>query len=149
LGGWLRVAAVRIAIDLGRKKRPETGLPDDAIVGLAGGRSPEDDLARGRQRDALQNAFAAALGRRTPEERTLLRLYYIDGVGVARLGALSGTHASTASRAIARARRAILDEVRAALAADFAMPASEIDSLLARAGSVDLTFQSFLKKSTG
>ncbi len=68
--------------------------------------------------------------------RTLLRYYYLDGVGVEELGRLYRVHASTVSRWLRSTREAILEQTRSQLAAMLVLKESEVESMLGLSGSL-------------
>jgi RNA polymerase sigma-70 factor (ECF subfamily) len=130
LRSWLRVAAVRVAIDL-RRQGVAAPLADAGSLELAAGTSdPELHLMRTRHRGAIEAAFRttlAGLGRR---ERTLLRLFFLDGLTTAQIGAVFKVDASTVSRWIAAARRTILAETRRRLVSEGGVAEGELTSVL-------------------
>src|SRR6185295_8871681 len=104
LGAWVRIAAVRTALSLRRKREPlplddDAGPPDPAVPLDVG-------LVRRRYARALRSAVQAAVEALPGEDRELLRQHFIEGMTVDRLGAMKGVHGSTISRRIARARGA-------------------------------------------
>jgi RNA polymerase sigma-70 factor (ECF subfamily) len=133
VAGWLKVAAVRLAVDEFRstKASPERSVDAEVLERLAPA-STEPELAylRARYQAAFEDALKQALTALTPQQRTLLRLYYVDGVGVEKLGTMSGVHGSTISRWIARARGTLLREARRLVGAALAISDSEYESLL-------------------
>jgi len=133
IAGWLKVAAVRLAVDEYRSTgaSPERPVDIEVLERLAPA-STEPELAylRARYQAAFEEALKQALTALTPQQRTLLRLYYVDGVGVEKLGTMNGVHGSTISRWIARARGTLLREVRRLVGATLAISNSEYESLL-------------------
>jgi RNA polymerase sigma-70 factor, ECF subfamily len=95
-------------------------------------------------RAALRDAIAAQPAR----TRAVLRLYYADGHGVEDIGRVYRVHASTVSRWLAKARLDILAATRASLVERLAASASEIDSVLGHAASVELNLSSVLRTGT-
>jgi RNA polymerase sigma-70 factor (ECF subfamily) len=133
LVGWLRVAAVRVALGERRKReaRPEARVEEEALEHLAPRTGdPEVGHLRDRYGREFDRALAAALASLEPDDRTLLRLYYVSSVGVEKLGTLHRVHASTISRRLARARRMLLDEARRLLRASLRVSPAELESLL-------------------
>jgi RNA polymerase sigma-70 factor, ECF subfamily len=146
LSAWVRVAAVRVGVELQRRVRHE--IPLDAVLELRTSLpAPERDLLKGRFRDDFSRAFHEALAGLPNRERVLLRLYYQDGLTVQQMGAVYAVNASTISRWLTRARTGIVDGTRKALAARLAMAEPEIDSLLDLAQSLELSLGNFLKAS--
>jgi RNA polymerase sigma-70 factor (ECF subfamily) len=132
IAGWLKVAAVRLAVDEIRSRAsPERSVDVEVLERLAPA-SAEPELAylRARYQAAFEGALKQALTALTPQQRTLLRLYYVDGVGVEKLGTMNGVHGSTISRWIARARGTLLREARRLVGANLAISDSEYESLL-------------------
>jgi RNA polymerase sigma-70 factor, ECF subfamily len=130
LGAWVRIAAVRTALDLRRAPKEALGAhgtpPDQAAVVT----HPEIDEIRRRYRQLLKSAVERALGSLPDDDRVLLRLHVIDGLGVAELGARHRVHGSTISRRITRIRGAVLAEARRLLSGDGALGESELSSVV-------------------
>jgi len=110
LGGWIRVLAVRVGLDLTRAQKLRGSL-EESILPEA---SPDPELlhARSRYRDQFQAAFAAAVLDLPIRERNLLRLHHLDGLSVDQIGRLYRIHRATAARHVARAREAVLESTR-------------------------------------
>jgi len=137
LGGWLRVAAVRLAIDLARSEKPEETLEDVLLAGDAGGAG-----IAARDRDVIREALRAAIAAQPSKSRTLLRFYYGEGLGVEELASLHGVHASTVSRWLATMREDIVAETRRQLAARLAT--SSVSSHLDLVHDLELSIASLL-----
>jgi RNA polymerase sigma-70 factor (ECF subfamily) len=131
LRGWLRVVAVREALQLLRARRREAPMPDDLadklVVGAAAMTSDE-------QR-AYKQAFATALGELTPRERNLLRQHYLHGATVDDLGALYGVHRATPARWIAQIRETLLRRTRQLVGAALRLTGTELDSAMDKLAS--------------
>jgi RNA polymerase sigma-70 factor (ECF subfamily) len=128
LRAWLRVVAVR---ETGRGREPRTAQSADELQNLAGNApDPELDYLRLRHRDDFRAAFASAIAALTPRERNVLRLYYLDGLGVQRIGDLHQVNASTVSRWLASIRESLFARTRAVLEERLRLTESEVDSLL-------------------
>ena len=130
LSGWLRVAALRVASNLRRGERPTQELDDaDGQQALAHA-APELVLLEQRFavpfRAALRDAFLGL----DPEERTVLKLHFWDGLTVEQLGPILGVSRATAGRRLIAARRA-LEAVTIDLLGDRTQaPPSELRSAL-------------------
>lgn len=119
LGRWLGVTATRTALNLvTRQKRNvplDDGASDDDL--LAAITDPELAILRERYReDVLASLRAAFDALAEPRDRNLLRLYYVDRVGVEQLGEMFGVHASTVSRWLAALRSQLADDTQERLA---------------------------------
>jgi RNA polymerase sigma-70 factor (ECF subfamily) len=146
LGRWLGVAAMRTALNLTRRDRRETPLPGDSVAAAI--TAPELALVRHRYRDAVQSAIRAAFDALdNPRDRNLLRLYYVDRVGLERLGQMFNVHGSTISRWLTALREAIFEDTSARLGERLGMAgeAAEIESLIRAVRSdLDLTLSQIL-----
>jgi RNA polymerase sigma-70 factor (ECF subfamily) len=130
LAAWVRVAAVRTALDLLRAQGVRAGgdvEPDD--LARDGGDSPELDYVKERYRPQFKAAFQAALRGLDAEQRNLLRLHVVEGLNSDEIGALFRVHRSTVARRIAAARQQVLAEARKRLRAELGLSAGEFDSL--------------------
>jgi RNA polymerase sigma-70 factor (ECF subfamily) len=127
LGGWVRVLAVRAAIDLRRRRgervpdlRGEAPAPID----------PELGYLADRYRGDVEDAFRRALGGLDGEQRTLLRMHFVDGITLDELARLKRLHRATIARRLATARQAILDEARRHLRERLSLSTEELTSLV-------------------
>lgn len=140
LDSWLRVAAVRLAIDL---LRQSDVLPTDAPIDDAEplfdqlrGDDVELQALRGRHRVAVNEALRVGFAALSAEQRNLLRLNYRDGRSIDEIGALYKAHRATVARWIAAAREQVLVATRIALRESVgALSDEEVDSLIAALGS--------------
>jgi RNA polymerase sigma-70 factor, ECF subfamily len=133
LEAWVRVAAVRVALNLqaslGTPAASSDTLRTSTILPV--GVDAEVDYLRGRYRDDVKLAFREALQAMGARERTILRYRYLDGLvpeGVARI---YGVHRTTAGRWLSDAQEALLAGLRQRLGARLSTSASECDSILA------------------
>ena len=145
LGRWLGVTAMRTAINLTRRDRPEAPLADDVAAALI---PPELAVVRDRYRAEVEAAIRAAFGALdNPRDRNLLRLYYLEHVGLDQLGQMFGVHGSTVSRWLTALREGIVADTRGYLAERLG-PAgnyADIDSLIRAVHSeLDLTLSRIL-----
>jgi len=70
------------------------------------------------------------LGRLTAEQRNLLRLHFLDGLNIEKIGAVMQVHRATVARWIAAAREEILENVRRDLNQRLRLEPSEFESLV-------------------
>jgi len=129
LRGWLRVLALREALQLLRARRREAPLPDDLATRLAA----EPPALSGPERDAYRAAFTAALAALTPRERNLLRQHYLHGATVDQLGGFYNVHRATAARWIAQIRETLLHRTRLGVGEALRLTGTELDSAMAKA----------------
>jgi RNA polymerase sigma-70 factor (ECF subfamily) len=129
---WLKVAALRTLANQrrGAARAPwrDVGSVDAAAPAIA----PDRLLLDARYGPALKDALATGLRGLTPRDQTLLRLHYVEGVALERIGALYGAHKSTVSRWLAAARAALhAHAVAAVRAVAGGVDTTELESLCA------------------
>ena len=146
LGGWLRVAGLRLAIDLRRGTWREIPV-EDALVPASS--SVDGSFAHDRDRSVVRDALRAAIVAQSSRTRTLLRYYYCESVGVEELGAIYNVHASTVSRWLTRARDDVFEETRRRLAAALRAAPSDVESHLGLAHGLDVSLGSLLRTPGG
>jgi RNA polymerase sigma-70 factor (ECF subfamily) len=127
LGGWVRVAAIRLAMNA---TRDEERASDRGRTLAVDERDAELDLLKARYAPEVQLAFEATLRALTTDQRNVLRMHYVDGLTMDEIGAAYDASRSTAARWIADARQMILDDTRRRLREAFAGTDSEIESLI-------------------
>lgn len=97
---WLRIAALRVAIDLHRKMNPKQSTSDDdpaeQLVCIAP--SAEVEYLKARYHGILSDALREALSFLSDEEHNLVQLYYTDGLPMEQIAALFGVNRSTIKR---------------------------------------------------
>jgi RNA polymerase sigma-70 factor, ECF subfamily len=135
LHAWIRVAAVRTAISLGRK-RHEVAIDDDALSAIADD-GDDQSLAfmKSSYRAAFKLAFAAALARLPRRSRTLLRLQIIDQLTLEEVGAFYQVSRATAARWLAEARKELVSATHAELATTLGLAPDELAELTRLAAS--------------
>ncbi|HEY5926990.1 MAG TPA: sigma-70 family RNA polymerase sigma factor [Kofleriaceae bacterium] len=129
LGGWLRAAAVRMAVDLMRSRRE---LPaDPASFGdAAAGNDPLLASLKERYRTEFRAAFGEAAAQLTDRDRTLLKYRFVDGLSIDEIGPLYGVHRATIARWLASTRENLFELTRATLMARLSIADSDVDSIL-------------------
>ena len=145
LGAFVRVTAVRAALRLVQRTRPDA-LDVEELIGL---RSPENDpeleLVKRRYAPQLREALVCTLAALTADERNVLRLHYLDGLTLEEVATTYRIGRATAARWLARAREKILAETRSRLKAQLGVHELELDSLMdLTASRVPLSFRRHL-----
>ncbi len=138
LGAWVRMTALRVALNLRDAKnregstyelRPEAFRPAD----------PNPELAQMRQRygvfvaQAIEKTLAALSGR----EATLLRLFFLRGMSYESIGRIYRVSRSKARRWIVEIQDKVLAETRRTLADELELTGTHFDTLI-RLVSADL-----------
>lgn len=137
LRSWLKVVAARTAIDAVKgsaQHKREHGVDDLAKAADHSG-DPELDFIKETYRASFKEAFAEAIAVLPPEERTLLRMSILRGLGIDEIGAIFHVHRATAARRVARARESLLSAVRRTLSAKLGVRDDEVDSVIGLIGS--------------
>jgi RNA polymerase sigma-70 factor (ECF subfamily) len=113
LKAWVRVAAVRTALDRARAERirnaRQIGLSDQLAVEGSG---PESALTKARYASTFQQALELAILSLTSQERNLLRMHVLGRCSIDQIGRAYGVHRATAARWLERARAHVLTSVR-------------------------------------
>lgn len=142
LDSWLRVAAVRLAIDLLRQSdvalAPPPGDNDrdaEPLLDQLRGDDIELHLLREQHRAAVNQALRVGFESLSAEQRNLLRLNYRDGRSIDEIGALLRAHRATVARWIAAAREQVLIATRQELGRALALPDGDLDSVIRALGS--------------
>jgi RNA polymerase sigma-70 factor, ECF subfamily len=130
LRGWLRVVAVREALQLMRARKRETPISDDLATKLAA----EEPALPTEERRIYREAFTAALATLSPRDRNLLRQQYIYGANIDELGALYGVHRATVARWIAQIRDTLLRRTRHHIGEALRLTGDDLDSAMGRIG---------------
>ncbi|MBL9008757.1 MAG: hypothetical protein JNJ46_31145 [Myxococcales bacterium] len=131
LSAWLRVAAVRIALNMQRADNRHvlvSEVPSGAM--LPAGSDPTLDFIKHHHREACQSAIEEALRSLSREDRTLLRLHFVDALNIDVLGAMLHIHRATAARRLASARERLAVETRRLLIARLHIAPDEFESLM-------------------
>lgn len=140
---WLRVSAWRVGLNI---KRSEPRMVSDQM-GLAALVGAEDDEALKRfYLNDFQQAIEASFQGLTVRERTLLRLHFVNGFNIERIGVIYGVHRATVARWLVTIRQRLLGAAKLALAARHGLHTGEVKSLyrlLQR--DVDLSVSRLLK----
>lgn len=131
LSGWVRAAALWLALDLQRRSPAESSADDSAMLLLV---EPSDDpelaYLKSTYRAEFNAAFAQALTVLAPRQRNVLRLKFLDGLSIDQLGALYGVHRATAARWVVAAQEALLEETRRLLTERLRLTHTQLDSVL-------------------
>lgn len=147
LGAWVRVCALRLALDLTAApeilKKNDTQALDTLMAATPGG---EVLLDAERHREAFRMALQEALAALTTKDKTILRLHFLDGMNIDSLGVMFRVHRATVARWLVSIRSGVLNHVRQRLSLDFGASASEARSLVRLLGNdVQLSIQRILR----
>lgn len=146
LVAWVRVAAVRTALNLLGSGKRERAMTSSEVAAFA---PPVDDPSLRYLKAQFADEFEAALGRAcaglTDRDRTILRLRFADDLNIDQIGGLYGVHRATVARWIARIRDEIFAATRSDLVGRLGLDEADFDSLLRLARSqLDLSLSAVL-----
>jgi RNA polymerase sigma-70 factor (ECF subfamily) len=128
---WVRVIVVRTALAMTRVVRAHHQTDVEALDRLISpDLGPEASAIKARYRTQLQTALTEALAALSDHEKALLRLHFVDGLGVEGIGRIYQVHRATAARWLVTLRRQVLQRVRQALALPGTASSSELRSLV-------------------
>jgi RNA polymerase sigma-70 factor, ECF subfamily len=132
LENWLRVTAMRVFLDLDKRKDRSRELPadDDDLLALPEPADLELDLVKAEYRAAVASAIADAARQLEPGDRHLLRQHYAAGLSIDQLGAALGIHRATAARRLASAREQLAAATRRLVAERLALDAGELEAVI-------------------
>ncbi len=133
LRAWVRVAATRIAIDLGRKagamnERPTDGMLFDRLPGAG---DPEMTYVRELYAPELQAAVEAGWKALSVRQRTVLRQRFGEQLGADAIATIHGVHRATVFGWIDGATKALVASVRAELRSRVRGSDETLDSVMA------------------
>jgi len=130
LAGWIRTIALREAYALLAPPR-EVPTADHRLGGYAlPAGDPGVELMKEQYGERFKQALADALAALPDATRGELRRYYLEGLGLEQIAALEGVAASTISRRLDKARRALHETTRRLLAERLRVDDAELDSIL-------------------
>lgn len=127
LATWLRAVLAQRHVDAIRARRRVDPLPeDDDPLALASQSAPPADPDRPRYLALLHRALRGAISALGARDRLRLGCYYTQQLTLAQTGRLLGEHEATASRHLAKTRRAIRQHVEQHLRSEAALDDDQI-----------------------
>jgi RNA polymerase sigma-70 factor (ECF subfamily) len=126
LATWLRSLIAQRYVDRHRETRRLDPLPDDNSAAPV--RAPQQAAHPDRDRflAAMRAVLASAIAALAPRERLRLACYYAQEMTLAQIGKLTREHEATVSRALAKTRKALREDVERRLTSDHGFSAAEI-----------------------
>jgi RNA polymerase sigma-70 factor (ECF subfamily) len=147
LGGWLRVSSVRTALNMRRGRKNHVDA-DEGPALSSPSPDPELDYLKHRYRLELREAFQNTLSSLDADERSVLRMHYLDGLNIDEIGAAYKVHRSTVARWIATAREKMLAETRRIMSERLRLSGPEVDSVIGLVRSqLDVSIFRFLDEA--
>lgn len=130
LSGWVRIATMRTALNL-RRARTVVLSPHAGDLEVAASGDATLELAKATHRAPFEAAVRTAVARLDPRQRTVLRLHYVDGLGIDKICVLYKVGRSTISRWLVDTRERLQAEIRTELHRALGVTGRECESLVA------------------
>ncbi len=143
---FAQVVGLREAQSSKRKVVMEQPYDRESLLDVPlGDDDPELAEVKRQLRGPFRRAFREALGELDARDRTVLRLYLVDGVGSETIGRMYGVHRATIARWISDARDAVFRGTKRRLGKELELSATSVASLMGKlATQLDITLSSFL-----
>jgi RNA polymerase sigma-70 factor (ECF subfamily) len=138
LARWVRVAAVRVAVNFvaSRPELPSTAdvsSEEELAFAVANSPNPEDQvvdlLMTARHRDLVRDVLGEALASLPRHEKAVLRMHLLDGVAVETIAREFAVHRATAARWVSSIRAQVAETVNRRLSRQLGASASQVRSL--------------------
>ena len=148
LGGWLRVAAVRTARNMKRRPAAEADAVDveHARLLVSPAADPELHYLKSRYRSEFRDAFEQSLRALSSRERTILRLYYVEGLSSASVAKLYDVSGAAVRAWVKDLRATVLADARHRLSANLRVAGEELEEIL---GMMQSRFELTLSRVLG
>jgi RNA polymerase sigma-70 factor (ECF subfamily) len=147
LPGWLHVVAVRTARNAIRDGRSGSPRAQDGFELRTATPDPELGYFKAQYGKVFRAAFEKTLSALSAKERSVLRMYFLEGMSSNEIGALYRVTGAAVRFWIKQSREAILDETRRELTARLRVASSELDSIMGLLSSkLDLSISRLLKE---
>jgi RNA polymerase sigma-70 factor (ECF subfamily) len=134
LRAWVRIVAMRLALDFVRvKKSSEHAAGDDRRLGAleaADKDAPDQAYFRRLYRKEVSEAITVAASELDVEARNALREHYVHGLSIDQIAAVHGIHRATAARRVQRARETLVSCVREILDRDHGLRGKDLASVM-------------------
>jgi len=133
---WLRAAALRLSLNARRSARraPDQLAVDSQLEVAAPTADLQFDILQARYGPDFGAALKEAMRELSSQERSLLRLHFLDGLSFNQIGAVYQVNKSTISRRMSHARETLLAKTRERLELRFNLGGLELDSLMRMLG---------------
>jgi RNA polymerase sigma-70 factor (ECF subfamily) len=131
LASWARVSLARQLTSLQRSSERTLPLADDDASAPPPSAGPEMLVTRRRYGHVFHEALKEAFAGLKHDQRTVLRLHFVDGMNLDSIAPILRVSRATAGRRILNARNALVDRVLALMGERLRTTPSEIQSVLA------------------
>jgi RNA polymerase sigma-70 factor (ECF subfamily) len=129
LAGWVRMTAVRTALDMCEADPVLSGRLERGREPLLEALDQEQRLIRSRYGGLFQEALRDAVGRLSKRDRSLLRFHYVAGMSLDAIARTYRVHRATVARWLAAIRDELDSAVRVRLWDELGISTGEVRSL--------------------
>ena len=132
LAAWVRMAAIRVALNLlerNRVRHRERGVAALGIL-VRDQTSPELAAIRKRHAAAVRAGLERSLEALSERDKRLLRMNFIDRLNIEAMGRVFHVHRATVARWLVAVRRRMLETLRKELELDLRATTSDLRSML-------------------
>jgi RNA polymerase sigma-70 factor (ECF subfamily) len=145
LAAWVRVAAVRTALNLLEKMDERLTHDSRAIDGVRTTTTPEQEVASAHQHAMFREVLEQAVSALPAEQRTALRLHFVEGLTGDEIGERLGISRATVVRWLSTAKSFLMRETKRLVVGRLRLSPAEADSFIATARSrLDLSLSVLL-----
>jgi RNA polymerase sigma-70 factor (ECF subfamily) len=130
LMAWLGVVALREGLRLLKRERRPPLAPEAWVDALGPTEDPELLHFKRTYRAEFGLALANAMRTLTARQRNLLRQHFLEELTIDQIAAMYGIHRSSAARWVAKARHALVTQVRRDLLARLGLGKRDLDSIV-------------------
>lgn len=132
LQAFVRVTAVRVAVDVAAAGGADAGNPDGQLLEtlVAQGDDPELATLKNTHRERFRALLEESLAALEADDRTLLRFHLVEHLNIDQLSTIYRAHRATLARRLVRIRGKLLDDFRDRFAMRWGASPSEIRSLV-------------------
>lgn len=126
LATWLRAVLAQRHVDRLRTVRRLEPLPEEESVASSRVTPDDPDPERPRYLTLVRRALGLTVSKLDPRDRLRLGCYYGQSLTLAETGRLLGEHEATASRNLARTRKAIREDVESQLRSEAGLNETQV-----------------------
>jgi RNA polymerase sigma-70 factor (ECF subfamily) len=145
LAAWVRVAAVRTALNLLEKMDERVGHDSAALDRARAATTPEQEVVGADQRALFREVLEQAVSALPAEQRTALRLHFVEGLTGDEIGERLGISRATVVRWLSTAKSFLLRETKRLVTDRLKLSPADAESFIANARSrLDLSLSVLL-----
>ena len=127
---WLQVMVTRDAYKILHRRRPRTAELEQLAELAFEVADPELEHLKLTYRRHFREAFEIAFHKLDERARNVLRLEYLDGLNIDKIGELYGVHRATAARWRAKARCELFELTRTVFEQDYKIDGGDFESIM-------------------